>query len=113
MIDYSCNPDMPDWVLKHVLKMTGSDNTIVNARSHYRSGHYRTFAALCNTILAYEKPPVDPDLLIAREACAQYAVGHDWSGAAEGYRNGEYDFHPAINKCRIAVKLAREGVPNE
>jgi hypothetical protein len=56
----------------------------------------------------YCDEPVDPDLLIAREAVAQLCEQTSDPKVAAGYRNGDWDALLKDTPAYIAARLARE-----
>lgn len=65
--------------------------------------------AFARYIAQHEQPPVDPDLVKAREICGQ--VAEEWLNdeALEEYRLGRYDDDPEVQFALSALKEARNG----
>lgn len=53
--------------------------------------------------------PTDPDLLIAREACARRMEKFGYQGSAAEYRRGNRDSNQDIQAALHALRLKREG----
>lgn len=74
-------------------------------------GFALTVLEYARLIEKHEHPPVDPELLIAREVCALWYEGRGVENAAIEYRSGFYD---AVNDKELtialtAIRLVREG----
>lgn len=65
--------------------------------------------ALSRYIAQHEQPPVDPDLVKAREICAR--VAHDFSSIdiLDAYRAGKFDDEAEVQFALSALKEARNG----
>lgn len=61
--------------------------------------------ALARYIAQHEQEPVDPDLLLAREATARSTLGPGWP---EKYRSGAHDDHATVQAALAAIKLFKE-----
>lgn len=64
--------------------------------------------AFARYIAKHEEPPVDPDLITAREICAR--VTEEWWGGQNqvvNYRYGTYDTDPEVQFALTALKEAR------
>ena len=69
---------------------------------------YTTLTALARYIAKHEDPPVDPDLITAREICAR--VAEELGGGQNqvvNYRDGTYDTDPEVQFALTALKEAR------
>lgn len=68
---------------------------------------YTTLTALARYIAKHEDPPVDPDLITAREICARVVDEIDRSGIADKYRDGTYDSTTDVQFAIAKLKEAR------
>ena len=68
---------------------------------------YTTLTALARYIAKHEEPPVDPDLITAREICARVCLGQGRLRSAQNYRDGTYDSDPEVQFVLTALKEAR------
>lgn len=68
------------------------------------AGAIRQFARY---IEAHEQPPVDPDLVTAREICAGVAGELDRPDAVKFYRAGDYDNEKDVQFALAKLKEAR------
>lgn len=63
--------------------------------------------ALARYIAKHEEPPVDPNLIKAREICARVVEGIDKHFVAAEYRKGIYDNLSEVQFALTALKEAR------
>lgn len=92
--------DMPaDWAIERAYELSLFDHGAITERTDWRLGFARY-------IEAHEQPPVDPDLVTAREICAKVA---DQLGdpAASGYRSGLNDDGERVQFALAKLKEAR------
>jgi hypothetical protein len=61
-----------------------------------------TAAAIAAALVRTGWKPVDPDLILAREACAK-----TWPASAESYRNGNMDNYVTVQAALAAIKAVR------
>ncbi len=59
-------------------------------------------AAIAAALVRTGRKPVDPDLILAREACAE-----KWYASAESYRNGNMDEYVTVQAALSAIKAVR------
>ncbi len=101
--------EIPDWVLIEAAKRSNfTSSCIVKHRSTYAYGGI--FAALCDTILKHEEPPVDPLLLRAREIWASEYERHRTNGdtyLSSQIRDGKEDSAFAM---KMLLRALREGI---
>lgn len=64
--------------------------------------------AHARTIEQNEEPPVDPDLIEAREIWAKGSEEQNYFSTATRYRNGEYDSLSMLQNTYKGVKRGRE-----
>jgi len=96
---------MPEWVLIEAGKRSGwADKSPHTLLQLYRSCAHSAYRALCDMILKHEQPPVDPKLLLVREACAQI---FEESGMedANNFRTGDWDDFHSIRAALLAIDL--------
>lgn len=84
--------DIPQWALKRVYTFTEPEDA---------------YTAFARYIAQHEQPPVDPDLLTAREICAKAAEGFGLESAPASYRNGDYDNDSEVQFALSKLKEAR------
>lgn len=85
--------DIPQWVKERAWKLINKSGGPVTALARYIAKH--------------EKPPVDPDLITAREICAGVADESYLSDLGYSYRDGTYDNAPDVQFILAALKEAR------
>lgn len=68
--------DIPHWAKERAWELTNSCGPIT---------------ALARYIAKHEEPPVDPDLIKAREICARVCLEQGRLRSAQNYREGFYD----------------------
>lgn len=100
--------DIPDWVVERALAACNWTTTTFYTPSYVRANPPAAFAALCKVILASEAPPVDPDLLTARELCAEIAGQTGNTRAGGFYLSGAYDDAIEMTMVFSALKAARK-----
>ena len=100
---------MPDWVLIEAAKRTNWYMPVDCIHERY-STLSDAFRALCDMILKHEQPPVDPDLLLAREAAAWVWDSQGFYGPsyASKIREGTKDHELAVEISLRAIKLVKE-----
>ena len=101
--------DMPaDWAIERALvPHTGWTPEDVRCQVGYGSHLAQTIDAFARYIEAHEQPPVDPDLVTAREICAVVAEGLGNPVVAHGYRKGSNDTGERIQFALAKLKEAR------
>lgn len=107
MTDFTNIDEMPLWA-KLVACGKASARSGVN---YCKPHHIPNAVALTELALMcwqYCDEPVDPDLLIAREAMAQLCEQTSDPKVAAGYRNGDWDALLKDTPAYIAARLARE-----
>jgi hypothetical protein len=109
--------DVPDWAIEKALiepnenspGSTGSKWTVKEIKEANGTLRYATAVmAFARYIAAHEKPPVDPDLLIAREAAAQVYDEGGHPNHAKGCRDGRFDGNYDVTMPLRAIKLYKE-----
>lgn len=83
--------NVPDWAYERMRGFIANESVL---------------SAFARYIAAHEKPPVDPDLLIAREASADIWGDNDDERAIT--MTGKYDDSEAVGSALRAIKLYRE-----
>ena len=63
--------------------------------------------AFARYIEAHEQPPVDPDLVTAREICARVCNDFGQTSSAKAYRDGDYDAEEELQFALAKLKEAR------
>ena len=87
------NDDIPRWAKDRAWELINKSGGPVSTLARYIAKH--------------EKPPVDPDLITAREICAQVAYEIYSSDLARIYREGGYDNTSEIKFALAKLKEAR------
>ena len=98
---------MPDWVLIEAAKRTNWYMPVDCIHERY-STLSDAFRALCDMILKHEQPPVDPDLLLAREAAAWVNVNKGFEDYASDILAGTRDAIEPVQAALRAIKLMKE-----
>lgn len=65
----------------------------------------RAFTALCEHVAAYEKAPVDPDLLLARKSAASLKT---CQSSKDRILSGDWDYMASVKHAYAAIKLYKE-----
>lgn len=95
---------IPDWAYKRV----------VDIYRQTPNGHFiyagavkglPLWDAFAKYISEHEEPPVDPDLILARKACASRPGIH--SKDAEAYFSGHFDNSVNVQSALRAIKMVR------
>lgn len=68
----------------------------------------RALYTLAKRIARTEKPPIDPDLLAAREICAKHYEASGLLRTAASFRSGAYDNNHSIALTLAGIKYGRE-----
>ena len=98
------NDDIPQWAKERACELANeakempgywNPEDVVGCKS--------PLTALARYIAKHEEPPVDPDLITAREICARVCVHHD----ALLYREGHFDSDPEVQFALTKLKEAR------
>ncbi|HET8729512.1 MAG TPA: hypothetical protein VFM34_00165 [Moraxellaceae bacterium] len=76
-------------------------------RAYELVGEGYAYTAFARYIAEHEQPPVDPDLLTAREICARVADEIGREGDAGNYRDGIYDFDEELKFALSKLREAR------
>lgn len=104
--------DMPaDWAIERACELAnamGAAWNMKDSKDAYgirRSGD--TVSAFARYIEAHEQPPVDPDLVTAREICAKVAKELAHRGAAAMYLKTELDADAEVQFALAKLKEAR------
>lgn len=97
--------EIPQWALKRAYDLIDREPFDTLGRVFDRS----VARAFARYIAEHEEPPVDPDLLLAREACANLLEENNIrQPAADLYRGGEYDDTANILLALKTIRLYRE-----
>ncbi len=101
--------DMPaDWAIDKACQlcdcMSCKRDVIRKHETHWAEG---AVMQLARYIEAHEQPPVDPDLVTAREICAKVAKELAQRGVAAMYLKTELDAHPEVQFALAKLKEAR------
>ena len=105
--------DMPaDWALERAVELAnanGANWTAENTKQHHFGGMVGpvTMQAFARYIEAHEQPPVDPDLVTAREICAAFASYFSSRVLPSDCKNGEFDHATAVQFALAKLKEAR------
>lgn len=103
--------DLPaDWMIERAIEILDFSSSV----SHVKEAPfaYASVINLAHYVGEHETAPVNPDLLIAREACAkmyeEYSIYEDYP---EKYRSGEFDENDEeLNIALRAIKLYKESI---
>ena len=101
--------DMPaDWAIGRACELADcrsmKEDIMQKHETHWGEG---AVVALARYIEAHEQPPVDPDLVTAREICAKVAKELAQRGVAAMYLKTELDAHPEVQFALAKLKEAR------
>lgn len=101
--------DMPaDWAIDKACQlcdcMSCKRDVIRKHETHWAEG---AVMQLARYIEAHEQPPVDPDLVTAREICALVEKNNGYYNAACRYREGVNDADPEVQFALAKLKEAR------
>lgn len=103
--------DMPaDWAIERAIELVNVDGSTYTHESLTQKHivGWSLGKAFARYIEAHEQPPVDPDLVTAREICAMVADQWDSGDGAEGrYRAGCFDNDADIQFVVAKLKEAR------
>lgn len=101
--------DMPaDWAIDKACQlcdcMSCKRDVIRKHETHWAEG---AVMQLARYIEAHEQPPVDPDLVTAREICARVCNDFGRTSNAKAYRDGDYDAEEELQFALAKLKEAR------
>ena len=101
--------DMPaDWAIGRACELAGcrsmKEDIVRKHETHWGEG---AVVALARYIEAHEQPPVDPDLVTAREICARVCNDFGQTSSAKAYRDGDYDAEEELQFALAKLKEAR------
>lgn len=105
--------DIPaDWAIERACELANANGamwTVENAKKvkFDATTGPTTMQAFARYIEAHEQPPVDPDLVTAREICAKVAKELAQRGVAAMYLKTELDAHPEVQFALAKLKEAR------
>jgi hypothetical protein len=107
------NEGPPQWAMDRARELVRAQCqaqgvSVAFAADIFHPERHPAVKVLAGIIATHEKPPVDPDLEIAREALALTCEGHSNPGSAAMARAGEYDDTAGVTAARHALRLARE-----
>ena len=97
------NDDIPQWAKKRACELANDECGRHAWFPADCNQGYTSLTALARYIAKHEEPPVDPDLITAREICARVCVHHD----ALLYREGHFDSDPEVQFILTKLKEAR------
>lgn len=103
----SKDEEVPDWAWMRAVELANADGSNWEIESFKGWSAGKAFAAY---IAQHEDEPVDPDLLIAREAAGQVYDDCGCPVFSRQFRDGEQDFLDTICIALRAIKLYREKV---
>jgi len=87
-------------------EITDEDRAVVREAvriwQRHASPAARDLAEIAAALVRTGWKPVDPDLILAREACAE-----KWYASAESYRNGNMDEYVTVQAALSAIKAVR------
>lgn len=114
MTDATNNP--PEWAVRRACEIVKPNPEAALAKFAQTKTEPERFAGsdlerVARYVAEHEEPPVDPDLLIAREACARYHGRYAASDALpRSYRLGCFDTDDDAMQCALlALQLKAEG----
>ena len=102
--------DMPaDWAIERALAESGNpfSDTAASLKEDHSEGVDAVHLAFSRYIEAHEQPPVDPDLVTAREICARVCNDFGQTSNAKAYRDGDYDSEKELQFALAKLKEAR------
>lgn len=107
------NEGPPQWAMDRARELVraeypAQEGSVFSEDAISHPSNNRAIKALARIVATHEKPPVDPDLEIAREAMALTFEGHSNPGSAAKARAGEYDDTAGVTSIRHALRIARE-----
>lgn len=94
--------DIPEWALERAAEEANKAACIPGAWNKNSIESLNIGRAFAAYIAENEEPPVDPDLIRARDICAELA---QYQNTKIGYRNGTYDSGVAM---RATLKVLKE-----
>lgn len=93
----------PQWALDKVAKINGWRSWDVPI-SYGKDPTTEAMMHHARCLAKYEEPPVDPDVLRAREILAQAYEDDDSSMSALAAKQGKYDNYPIMNAVITALR---------
>jgi hypothetical protein len=108
MTDYTDIDEIPEWAKQMACDKANARADCVLWVPREIGAGFGVLDALALMCWQYCDEPVDPDLLIAREAMAQLCEQTSDPKVAAGYRNGDWDALLKDTPAYIAARLARE-----
>lgn len=106
--------EIPQWAKQRACELANAVSGFSQWKRHeVGKVGYPTLTAFARYIAQHEQPPVDPDLVKAREICARVAeelAKHEFFEGmvwAADYRKGFYDDDPEVQFALSALKEAR------
>lgn len=102
--------DMPaDWAIERAIELVNVDGSTYTHESLTQKhiAGWSLCKAFARYIEAHEQPPVDPDLVTAREICAKVAKELAQRGVAAMYLKTELDADPEVRFALAKLKEAR------
>ena len=108
MTDYTDIDEIPEWAKQMACdKANARADCVLWVPCEIGAG-FGVLDALALMCWQYCDEPVDPDLLIAREAVAQVCERQGNTNGAADYRSGDLDHSLRGGATHIAARLARE-----
>lgn len=102
--------EIPQWAFDRACELTNIDGSSYDSKDpRFRApdvGAYSIGKAFARYIAQHEQPPVDPDLVKAREICARAAKAVGQANNPMRYRAGDYDDDPEVQFALSALKEA-------
>lgn len=102
----------PNWAIARALQILEMENTWSIQEIKEGGGAYTVILKIARYVDANEDPQDNPDVVLAREACAQHHEEFlEEPDEAQHYRNGEYDVNCDMQQCALrAIKLYKESL---
>lgn len=100
----------PDWALERALTILGSGWSLTTFHHYYsaqNNGFALTVVKVAEYVADHEEPPVDPDLIQARNVLASHHENQGFSSNAEACRRGDYDDRGWIGQLVNCIKWGR------
>lgn len=95
--------EIPQWAIKRVYELMDAEY----GKGNWQAAPPANPNAFARYIAKHEQPPVDPDLVKAREICARVAEATGMVHTPTRYRSGTYDNDPEVQFALSALKEAR------
>ena len=99
--------DIPQWAKERACELANEEEKQPEYWMADEVKNVAVLVAFARYIAKHEEPPVDPDLIKAREICARVCLGQGRLRSAQNYRDGTYDSDPEVQFVLTALKEAR------